>query len=107
MFCTQCGRKLDDVDRYCSQCGFPTALVSPTAGPPKRLMRSRYDSKIAGVCGGFAEYFEVDPTLVRLLWLIFIFFPIPGGLLAYIIAWIVLPKEPAQLPAPQPVTVRA
>ena len=47
---------------------------------------------IAGVCGGIAEYFEVDPTLVRLAW---VFFSFAGGagLLAYIIAWIIVPEE--------------
>lgn len=59
----------------------------------KRLTRSKTDRKIAGVAGGLANYFEIDPVLVRL---IFALACIPGGfpgLLAYIIAWIVLPLE--------------
>jgi phage shock protein PspC (stress-responsive transcriptional regulator) len=64
----------------------------------KQLMRSRYNKKIAGVCGGVAEYLEVDPTLVRIIWLALALLPFPGAILAYIIAWIVVPKEPLRLP---------
>ncbi|MFH0961597.1 MAG: PspC domain-containing protein [archaeon] len=58
----------------------------------KNLYRSKRNRKLAGVCGGLAEYFGVDPTLIRLLW---IFFCLAGGagLLAYIIAWIVMPEK--------------
>ena len=52
----------------------------------KKLFRSRTDRKVAGVCGGISEYLEVDPTLIRLFWLIAIFC-MGGGLLAYLIAW--------------------
>ena len=56
-------------------------------------MRSRTNRKIAGVCAGFAEYFDLDVTLVRVVWLIVALFG-GGGVLAYIIAWIVMPEEP-------------
>ncbi len=63
--------------------------------PKKRLTRSRDDRMIAGVCGGLAEYFQVDPTLVRIIYvvgsLLSAAFP---GTLAYIILWIVMPDEP-------------
>lgn len=66
-------------------------------------MRSRTDEKIAGVCGGFAEYLEVDVTLVRLVWLAALFLG-GWGFIAYIVAWIVMPLEPephrASSPAP-------
>jgi phage shock protein PspC (stress-responsive transcriptional regulator) len=62
------------------------------------LTRSRYDRKIAGVCGGLAEYLDVDPTLVRLLWLTLVFVPPSVGLIAYILAWIVIPREAPRLP---------
>lgn len=70
-------------------------------------MRSSVDKKIAGVCGGFAEYLDVDATLVRVIWLIAIFVPVPLGLIAYLIAWIVMPIAPlpmptAAAPIPQP-----
>lgn len=58
----------------------------------KRLYRSQKDVMIAGVCSGLAEYFDIDPTLVRLL---FVLVVIAGGagVLAYIILWIVVPTE--------------
>jgi len=58
----------------------------------KKLYRSKKDRIIAGVCGGIAEYFKVDATLIRLIWAVSIFF---GGLgiFAYIIAWIVIPEN--------------
>ena len=57
----------------------------------RRLYRSSTDQKIAGVCAGLAEYFRIDPTLVRL---IFVFLALAGGpgLLIYIIMWIVMPQ---------------
>ena len=65
----------------------------------KRLVRPRQGRKIAGVCLGFAEYFDVDVTVVRLVWLIASF--MTGiGLLSYPIAWIVIPEEPLLLTAP-------
>ena len=57
---------------------------------PKRLYRSR-DRKIGGVCGGIAEYFNVDPTLIRLLWVIFAL-TYGSGLLAYFSCWAVIPE---------------
>ena len=57
----------------------------------KKLYKSQTDRKLCGVCGGIAEYFNIDPTLVRLLWILV---TITGGagLLAYIIAAIVMPE---------------
>lgn len=57
----------------------------------KRLYRSRNDRMIGGVCGGLAEYFDIDPTIVRLGFVALFF--IGGAILAYIIAWLVIPKE--------------
>ncbi len=56
----------------------------------KRLCRSQTDKKIAGVCGGVAEYFGIDSTLVRLGWILFTFAG-GSGILAYVIAWIIMP----------------
>ena len=62
----------------------------------KRLYRSRKDSVIAGVCGGIAEHFNIDPTLVRIVAVISIF--VNGiGLIAYIIGWIFIPQNPGSL----------
>ncbi len=62
---------------------------------PKRLMRSRKDRMIAGVCGGLANYMAVDPTIVRLVFALATFFTFVGpGILIYFVMWIIIPKEP-------------
>ena len=102
MYCTKCGVELQDRDIYCSQCGSGTerAAQRPFVGPePRQLTRSIYDKKVAGVCAGVAKYLDVDVTVVRLVWLILTFFPPSVGLIAYIIGWIVMPKEPVRLNA--------
>ncbi len=58
----------------------------------KKLYRSKTSRVIAGVCGGIGEYFEIDPVLVRFVWLIFVFVG-GSGVLAYIIAMIIIPEE--------------
>jgi phage shock protein C len=59
-------------------------------------MLSSTDSKIAGVCGGLAEYFDVDPTVVRLIWAALTIVPgaFVGGILAYVFAWLIIPRGP-------------
>ena len=59
----------------------------------KQLMRSRSNRMIAGVCAGFADYLNLDPTVVRLLFVLGFFLAGPGILLAYIIMAIVTPEE--------------
>ena len=59
----------------------------------KRLYRSNRDKMLAGVCGGLAEYFDIDPTLVRIAWVFFTFLG-GSGILLYIIALIVIPARP-------------
>jgi phage shock protein C len=59
----------------------------------KRLYRSKRKRMIAGVCGGIGEYINVDPTFIRLLWILFTF-AYGSGVLAYIIAWIIIPEHP-------------
>ncbi len=56
----------------------------------KKLYRSKKDRKISGVCGGLAEYLNIDPTIIRLIWIFFCFFG--AGILAYIIAALVIPE---------------
>ncbi len=60
----------------------------------KRLYRSRKDIVISGVCGGIAQFFNIDPVLVRVLWAVVAFGSAGNGILIYIIAAIVIPKEP-------------
>lgn len=57
----------------------------------KRLYKSSVNCMICGVCGGIAEYFDIDPTLVRLAWIVLSMFG-GSGILAYIVAAIVIPK---------------
>ena len=59
----------------------------------KKLYKSSTDKKLAGVCGGIAEYFNIDSTLVRLGWVVFSLLG-GSGLLAYIIAAIIMPDRP-------------
>ena len=70
----------------------------------KRLHRSRTEKMIAGVCGGLAEYFNVDPTLIRVLWVLTVLLA-GTGILLYIILWIVMPLDvplPPGAPPGQP-----
>ncbi|MGP3778310.1 PspC domain-containing protein [Halanaerobium saccharolyticum] len=62
----------------------------------KKLYRSRENRKVGGVCGGIAEYFGFDPTLVRLGAIVLIFIW-GAGLLAYIVAWAIIPERPAHV----------
>lgn len=57
----------------------------------KRLTRSLRDKMIGGVCGGIAKYFDVDPTLVRVGYILLSIFTIFSGVIAYFILWLVMP----------------
>jgi len=63
----------------------------------RKLLRAKDDKKIAGVCGGIAKYFDIDATIIRLIWVFFIFCA-GGGLLAYVICAIVIPCEDEIMP---------
>ena len=60
----------------------------------KKLYRSFTDKKLAGVCGGLAEYLGMDSTIIRLIWALLIFSGV--GLVAYIVAALVIPNPPVQ-----------
>lgn len=62
--------------------------------PIKRLYRSRADRKIAGICGGLAVYFGIDPVIPRIAW-VALALGAGVGILAYLICWLVIPLEPA------------
>jgi phage shock protein C len=72
-----------------------TTMSEPATGP-KRLYRSRSERMIAGVCGGIAEYFNIDPTVVRVIALATILLPGPS-IIAYLIAWLIVPEAPDQV----------
>lgn len=96
MFCPQCGRAYTEKVNFCCHCG--AAMFTPSAAR-KKLVRSRRDKKIAGVCAGFAEYLDLDATLVRLVWLMTTLFA-GWGLIGYLLAWIIMPEEPDTQAAP-------
>ena len=94
MYCTQCGFRLQNDDAFCAKCGKPASPDSPPRPeqPRKSLVRPMRRKKIAGVCAGFADYFDVDVVLMRILWLMSAL--LWGvGFVAYIVAWIAMPKE--------------
>ncbi len=59
----------------------------------KRLYRNKQDKMIAGVCSGLGDYFDIDPTIIRLAWIVFAFLA-GGGVIAYLIGMIVIPYGP-------------
>ena len=98
MTCQSCQKDIAAGSKFCYNCG---AKQPETGAPPaypayaqqKRFVRSTNDRKIAGVCAGLADYFNMDTGLVRILWLIATLVPGPN-ILAYIILWIALPEGP-------------
>jgi phage shock protein C len=95
MYCNACGKVIAEDGRYCSHCG-TLAGILPV---PKRLMRSRPDRKVGGVCAGLAHYLELDVSLVRILWFfITLACGIFPGVVAYALGWIIIPEEPLFLP---------
>lgn len=70
----------------------------------KKLYRSANDKILAGVCGGIGEYFDVDSVIIRLLWVIFTLMG-GAGLIAYIIAAIIMPRNPVSSPSEDAGTV--
>ena len=63
----------------------------------KRLYRSHKEKMIGGVCGGLAEYFDIDPVFIRILFVVAVFAG-GSGILAYIICWIIIPEQPYSTP---------
>jgi phage shock protein C len=97
MYCNYCGKVIADDANLCAYCGKRVAGVIAR----KRLVRPRNGRKLAGVCLGFAEYFDLDVTVVRIVWAVWL---LCGGFgaIAYGAAWIVMPEEPLMLAAPAP-----
>ena len=99
MICPHCQKEIADGSKFCYNCGAklaaeaPGATAPPVYAAPKKLVRSTNDRKLGGVCAGLADYFEVDVTLVRVLWLLATLIPGPN-ILVYIVLWIVLPQAP-------------
>ena len=93
---------MGDDAAFCSRCGKATgAPAAPRVSSPQRLSRPMMDKKIAGVCAGFARYFVVDVTLMRILWIIAALFT-GVGFIAYIVAWIAMPRDYEPVPTAVP-----
>lgn len=60
----------------------------------KQLFKSNTNRKICGVCGGIGEYFNIDPTVIRLIWVILSCGSLGLGLVAYIVATVIMPEQP-------------
>jgi phage shock protein PspC (stress-responsive transcriptional regulator) len=82
-------------DRYCGVCGAPQAEGRPGHWQSQKLARSRAQRRIAGVCGGIAEYLGVDVTFIRTAWVVLSIVPgaVIGGVIAYLLAWLVMPER--------------
>ena len=97
MSCLRCHRDVASDASYCPACGAPQRGESGPAWASRRLVRIKAEQKLAGVCAGIADYLDVDVTLVRVLWLALSIVPgaVIGGILAYLLAWIVMPEGQA------------
>ena len=107
MICPSCQKEIADNSRFCYLCG--ARLIAPAPAPvpgvgPHRLYRSIRDRKIGGVCGGLGEYFEVDPTIIRVVFALGIFTGL--GIVAYLVAWMVIPLAPEETANPAPTSRR-
>lgn len=114
-FCKNCGSSINPTDTFCPSCGEQVKAAKPTGSfgssnqsnyppgaqssynqqsypTPRKFYRSRNDKMIAGVCGGLAEYFDIDPVLVRIGFVLFVIFG--AGLLAYLILALLVPENP-------------
>lgn len=114
MVCANCGKPIAENSNFCYFCGSrqyvsaggPGAIPRPVG--ERKLYRSTSNKSIAGVLGGFAEYLDMDPTLLRVVYVLVTFFTgIIFGVLAYVVAWLVMSEGPgaggvyAQTPAMQ------
>ena len=95
MYCNYCGKVIQDDAAVCAYCGIRVGGSLAR----RQLVRPRMGRKIAGVCLGFSEYFDIDVTLVRIVWLVTVLMT-GVGVIPYIIAWIVMPEEPVLVSAP-------
>ena len=99
MVCANCQRHIADGSNFCYSCGAKQPAAGAASvntadyGGRKRLMRSSNDKKSGGVCAGLADYFDLDVTLIRIIWLLAVLCA-GTGLLVYVVLWIALPLGP-------------
>jgi phage shock protein PspC (stress-responsive transcriptional regulator) len=97
MACEYCQHETESGSGFCRFCGSALGSTPPIA---RRLTRRPAEGHIAGVCAGFAQYFNLDPTIVRLAWIILSIAPgaIIGGAIAYAACWALMPESREPLP---------
>ena len=103
MYCNYCGKVIQEDANVCAYCGRRVAATVAR----KRLVRPRNGRKLAGISLGLAEYFDIDVTVIRIVWVIMFFLSGGTAFLAYIIAWIIIPEEPLALAYVAPSAERA
>jgi phage shock protein C len=105
MNCTACGNVVNADARFCSACGQAVASsYVPPVPPPYAtmppLVRPQFGRAIAGVCAGFAQHYGWDVVLVRLALVAAVLLGFGTPVLAYIVAWVVIPEGPYFVPQP-------
>jgi phage shock protein C len=87
------GEEVESLGKRIEKAEIKRSMVAMKRGTNKRLYRSGRDKILGGVCGGIAEYLRIDPVVIRLLWVVAAL-TWGSGVLAYIIAWIIIPRNP-------------
>ena len=104
MYCTTCGNRMLDQDRFCAQCGKPVMATSASYQvPPRPLERDMFQKKLGGVCAGLAHYFNMDVTLFRLLYVV-VTIATCLPFFFYFLAWLIMPRNDLRMAIPQQVS---
>jgi len=98
MFCPHCGKEFALEANFCPVCGARSSNSPFAAAPQARMVRPRQERLVAGVCAGFALRYGWDLTLTRILFSVVTVLTFPLGVIAYAIAWILMPDAQFALP---------